>query len=103
MRSTSERGYEKDLDASLAHPRRNLFGGAGRAGQCSVPPSLCRALGRGVTSSSDGQRFRAGGKADSTGHINPKYGAEPGRLFYCRAALKDETLSVFVFSHLSFL
>ena len=38
--------------------------------------------GRGVTSSSDGQRFRAGGKADSTGHINPKYGAEPGRLFY---------------------
>ena len=38
--------------------------------------------GQGVTSSSDGQRFRAGGKADSTGHINPKYGAEPGRLFY---------------------
>ena len=38
--------------------------------------------GSGVTSSSDGQRFRAGGKADSTGHVNPKYGAEPGRLFY---------------------
>ena len=31
-----------------------------------------------TTSSSDGQRFRAGGKAESTGHINPKYGAEPG-------------------------
>jgi TnpA family transposase len=38
--------------------------------------------GRGTASSSDGQRFRVGGRADSTGHINPKYGAEPGRLFY---------------------
>ena len=34
--------------------------------------------GDGTTSSSDGQRFRAGGKAESTGHINPKYGGEPG-------------------------
>ncbi|OCB01825.1 transposase [Acidithiobacillus ferrivorans] len=38
--------------------------------------------GDGSTSSSDGQRFRAGGKAESTGHVNPKYGAEPGRLVY---------------------
>lgn len=38
--------------------------------------------GDGTTSSSDGQRFKAGNKAQSTGHINPKYGAEPGRLFY---------------------
>ncbi len=38
--------------------------------------------GNGTTSSSDGQRFRAGSKAQSTGHINPKYGSEPGRLFY---------------------
>lgn len=38
--------------------------------------------GNGTTSSSDGQRFRAGGQAESTGHINPKYGAEPGKLFY---------------------
>lgn len=38
--------------------------------------------GDGTTSSSDGQRFRAGGKAESTGHINPKYGSGPGRLFY---------------------
>ena len=38
--------------------------------------------GDGTTSSSDGQRFRVGGRADSTGHINPKYGSEPGRLFY---------------------
>ncbi|MBU6140404.1 MAG: Tn3 family transposase [Proteobacteria bacterium] len=35
-----------------------------------------------TTSSSDGQRFRANSKAESTGHINPKYGAEPGRMFY---------------------
>jgi TnpA family transposase len=38
--------------------------------------------GDGTTSSSDGQRFKAGGKAESTGHINPRYGAEPGKLFY---------------------
>jgi len=38
--------------------------------------------GDGTTSSSDGQRFRARGKAESTGHVNPKYGREPGRLFY---------------------
>jgi len=38
--------------------------------------------GDGTTSSSDGQRFKSGGKAESTGHINPKYGAEPGRTFY---------------------
>ncbi|KWZ58309.1 hypothetical protein WK57_17415 [Burkholderia ubonensis] len=38
--------------------------------------------GDGTTSSSDGQRFRASGRAQSTGHVNPKYGAEPGRMFY---------------------
>ncbi|KPX21922.1 Tn3 family transposase [Pseudomonas amygdali pv. dendropanacis] len=38
--------------------------------------------GDGTTSSSDGQRFRAGGRGQSTGHVNPKYGNEPGRLFY---------------------
>ncbi|MGY2747585.1 Tn3 family transposase [Arthrobacter sp. UYCu723] len=38
--------------------------------------------GDGTTSSSDGQRFRAGSHAESTGHVNPKYGAEPGRLIY---------------------
>jgi TnpA family transposase len=38
--------------------------------------------GDGTTSSSDGQRFKTGSKAESTGHINPKYGSEPGRLFY---------------------
>ena len=38
--------------------------------------------GDGTTSSSDGQNFRTGGKAESTGHINPKYGSRPGRTFY---------------------
>ena len=43
---------------------------------------LSAILTDGTTSSSDGQRFRVGGKADSTGHVNPKFGSEPGRLFY---------------------
>ena len=38
--------------------------------------------GEGTTSSSDGQNFKVGSKAESTGHINPKYGSEPGRTFY---------------------
>ena len=38
--------------------------------------------GDGATSSSDGQRFKAGGRAESTGHINPKYGSDPGRMLY---------------------
>ena len=38
--------------------------------------------GDGITSSSDGQNFRTGSKAESTGHINPKYGSSPGRTFY---------------------
>ncbi|EEA6839295.1 Tn3 family transposase, partial [Salmonella enterica subsp. enterica serovar Typhimurium] len=43
---------------------------------------FARHWGDGTTSSSDGQRFKAGGRAESTGHINPKYGSEPGRLIY---------------------
>lgn len=38
--------------------------------------------GDGTTSSSDGQRFKTGGRGESTGHVNPKYGTEPGRMFY---------------------
>jgi TnpA family transposase len=38
--------------------------------------------GDGTTSSSDGQRFKAGGHAERTGNVNPKYGSEPGVLFY---------------------
>lgn len=39
-------------------------------------------FGDGTTSSSDGQRFRAGNSAEATGHVNPKYGSAPGRLIY---------------------
>lgn len=38
--------------------------------------------GDGTTSSSDGQRFKAGGRAETGGNVNPKYGSEPGVLFY---------------------
>ena len=38
--------------------------------------------GEGKTSSSDGQRFRAGGHGESAGNRNAKYGSEPGILFY---------------------
>ncbi|MGV8429288.1 Tn3 family transposase, partial [Pseudomonas aeruginosa] len=45
-------------------------------------PAFAAHRAGGPTSSSDGQRFRAGGRGESTGHVNPKYGSEPGRLFY---------------------
>lgn len=68
--------------ASLAYPRRQIFAKLGRADQRAVRAFICRALGDGTTSSSDGQRFKAGGRAESTGHVNPKYGSEPGRMIY---------------------
>ena len=49
---------------------------------CQSGSLLPRTGGGGTTSSSDGQNFRAGDRAESTGHINPKYGSEPGRTFY---------------------
>ncbi|MBK1736114.1 Tn3 family transposase, partial [Halorhodospira abdelmalekii] len=44
--------------------------------------SFAEHWGDGTTSSSDGQNFRTGSKAEGTGHINPKYGSSPGRTFY---------------------
>jgi TnpA family transposase len=38
--------------------------------------------GDGTTSSSDGQRFRAGSHGGGSGQINARYGNEPGVLFY---------------------
>jgi TnpA family transposase len=38
--------------------------------------------GEGTTSSSDGQRFRAGGHGEASGYRNAKYGDDPGVLFY---------------------
>ena len=38
--------------------------------------------GEGTSSSSDGQRYRAGGRGESSGAVNAKYGNDPGVLFY---------------------
>ncbi|VVE46320.1 hypothetical protein PIN31115_04407 [Pandoraea iniqua] len=52
---------------------------------CNVlAPPFAGHWGDGTTSSSSGQNFRAGCKAESIGHINPKYGSSPGRMFYTR-------------------
>ena len=42
--------------------------------------------GAGTTSSSDGQRFHAGGPGEGAGHHNAKYGHEPGVTFYTHIA-----------------
>jgi len=42
--------------------------------------------GDGTTSSSDGQRFRAGGPGEGAGHRNARYGREPGVTFYTHLA-----------------
>jgi TnpA family transposase len=38
--------------------------------------------GEGTTSSSDGQRYRVGGRGEATGQVNLKYGNDPGVTFY---------------------
>jgi TnpA family transposase len=38
--------------------------------------------GEGTTSSSDGQRYRAGGRGEAAGQVNLKYGNDPGVTFY---------------------
>ena len=38
--------------------------------------------GKGATSSSDGQHFKAGGRGQFAGQMNPRYGSEPGVQFY---------------------
>jgi hypothetical protein len=43
---------------------------------------LAAMWGPGLTASSDGQRFRAGGTGEQNGQINLRYGTEPGVLFY---------------------
>jgi len=48
--------------------------------QSKLPPAAL--WGDGTTSSSDGQRFPTGGRGKSFGHLNAKYGREPGVLFY---------------------
>jgi TnpA family transposase len=43
---------------------------------------LTRHWGAGTTSSSDGQRFQAGGRGEAAGDVNARYGHEPGVTFY---------------------
>ena len=38
--------------------------------------------GEGTTSSSDGQRYRVGGRGEAVGQVNLKYGNDPGVTFY---------------------
>ncbi len=38
--------------------------------------------GEGTTASSDGQRYRAGGRGEAAGQVNAKYGTDPGVTFY---------------------
>lgn len=38
--------------------------------------------GTGAASSSDGQHYRAGGKAEAVGRVNARYGNDPGAMFY---------------------
>jgi TnpA family transposase len=52
--------------------------------QARVP--LAASWGTGTTSSSDGQRFWAGGMGEGLAHLNAKYGREPGITFYTHIA-----------------
>ncbi len=74
--------YAKLSGCKPAHPRRNLFGGLGRAGQPPVSPRLCRPLGRRHDLILRWPALPRGWPGRGTGHVNPKYGSEPGRLFY---------------------
>lgn len=44
--------------------------------------AFARIFGAGTTSSSDGQRFRAGGRGEALGQVNAHYGNDVGVLFY---------------------
>lgn len=70
------------MATSLAHPRRNLRAALADLVNAQFGHPFAEHWGDGTTSSSDGQNFRIGSKAESTGHINPKYGSSPGRTFY---------------------
>ena len=65
------------------HIRDETYGAAlGELVNAQLRQPLAAHWGDGSTSSSDGQNFKTASKAQSTGHINPKYGSSPGRTFY---------------------
>jgi TnpA family transposase len=59
--------YSKALAEVVNHHHRQPFAGH---------------WGEGTTSSSDGQRFRAGGVGEARGEVNARYGNDPGVTFY---------------------
>jgi TnpA family transposase len=59
--------YSKGLAEIVNYHRRQPFAGH---------------WGEGTTSSSDGQRFRAGGVGEARGEVNARYGNDPGATFY---------------------
>ena len=63
----SDETYSKALAEIVNHHHRNPF---------------ALHWGEGTTSSSDGQRFRAGGRDEASGQVSPKYGNEPRVTFY---------------------
>ncbi len=59
--------YSKGLAEIVNHHRQQPFAGH---------------WGEGTTSSSDGQRFRAGGLGEARAEVNARYGNDPGATFY---------------------
>ncbi len=75
--------YAKMLRLQAMHVRDETYSGAlATIVNAQHQHPFAAHFGDGTTSSSDGQRFRAGNSAEATGHINPKYGSAPGRLVY---------------------
>jgi hypothetical protein len=63
---------------NLAYPGRHTYSQSlAELINAQSAHSFAAHWGDGTTSSSDGQRFKAGGWAESTGHVNPKYGSGP--------------------------
>src|SRR6202050_5511756 len=79
---------------TTASPPAAASGAGGPAGHATCPPARAAIINAhhrhpmaaiwddGTTSSSDGQYFRAGGRAESGGSINAKYGINPGAVLY---------------------
>ncbi|QHK22625.1 Tn3 family transposase (plasmid) [Pseudarthrobacter psychrotolerans] len=75
--------YSKMLRTQAMHIRDETYAAAlARLVNAQAAHPFAHHWGDGSTSSSDGQRFRTSSKAEATGHINPKYGASPGRMIY---------------------
>jgi len=75
--------YSKMLRTQAMHIREETYAAAlSTLVNAQHQHPFAQHWGDGSTSSSDGQRFRTSSKAEATGHVNPKYGASPGKLIY---------------------